>query len=295
MTHRATHRPSSWLLLVTAAIVSSACPLIQPRAVAAAADEGDKFGVADRARNYARDQAKWQATKDQYDQAMANVVAQRRAAGEDYRDSDEYRAAIKAVDEACHTYNDKLKQIVDEIRQRDPRYAELKKQADAVDAEIAAARGNPGVTIQQFNDLYNRKAVFTREIKALQDDAMNKAAAGLLKQQWDDASKHLSDLQAKQRQVVENSDRVKEALAKVTEAKAAMDEAGIALAGSQSAYAEASSQQAAADEYLRRYPPSNYDPYWGGWGYYGWYGTNTYVGGDSRPTFVSPASPGLSR
>jgi chromosome segregation ATPase len=267
-----------------------------PRAWADGANDGDKFGVADRAHDYSRDLAKWQAAKEQYDQAMADVVQQRRAAGEDYRNSDEYRAAAKEVDEACRMYNDKLKQVVDDIRKSDPRYAELKKQADAVDAEIAAARGNSSVTIQQFNDLYNRKAVFTREIKALQDDAMNKAAAGVLKQHWDDSSKQLSDLQNKQRAAVENSDRVKQALGRVNDAKTAMDEAGVALAGSKSAYAEASSQQATADEYLRRYPPSNYDPYWwGGWGYgYGWYGTSTYVGGDSRPTFVGP-SQGLSR
>jgi chromosome segregation ATPase len=251
------NRRFRWLMSISESVLIAGMLVASPARGADSDLDQDKFQIASRAQNYARDLAAYNAAKDRYDQAVAEIVNQRRAAGEDFRSSSEYKAAEKAVDDTFRAYNDRKKQVTGDIRKTDPRYAELKKQADAVDAEIAAARQTPGVTIQQFNDLYNRKAVFTREIRALEDDAIDKNGSTQLKQQWDAASQQFAELQSKQRQVVENADRVKVALVRASEAKAALDEAGAALAGSKAAYAEASALQSQADEYLRRYPPSN--------------------------------------
>lgn len=243
----------------------------------------DMFQLSESARTYGRDLASWRAARQHYEQAVADVVRQRQIAGDEYRASGEYKAALKAVDDSSRAYNERQKQVVEDIRQRDPRYAELKRQADTVAAQISAARGDAGMSVQQFNDLYNRKAVFTREIKALEDDAMNKANASSLRQQWDEASRRLDEMQSKQRQAIESSDRVKAAMTRVNDARAALDTASAALAGSQSAYAQASAQasaeQSAAEEYLRRYPP--YNAQWGNYGW--WYATGTNIVGGAHP------------
>lgn len=279
-----------------AAIAAAALAVAAAPARAAGADAGeteDKFHLADRADSYARNAASFRAAKSHHEQAIAEVVRERQAAGEDYRQSEQYKSALKAVDETFRAYNDRKKQVVEDIRQRDTRYSELKKQADAVAADLVIARANAGISVQQYNELYNRKAVFTREIRALEDDAIAKAGAAQLKEPWDQASQRLAELQANQRQAVESADRVKQATARVVEARTAMDQAGATLAGSASAYAQATALQSEANEYLRRYPP--YTSAYGDWGYGWWTGTNTYSGGDTRPSFPAPSSPGLSR
>jgi hypothetical protein len=234
--------------------------------VVAAADD---YKLADRAKDYAQDQAKYQLAKQTYDQAQAQVVLERQAAGEDFRSSPDYRASVKAVEDTYRAYNDRRKQVIAGVREKDPRYVELARQAAAVETELNTARAaGANTSIQQFNELYNKKAVFTRQMKAMEDDALTQAGSADMKSQWDEASKRLAELQSKQREAVEHSQRVQGALAAVDDARAKFDEAGVALAGSSSAYADASSLQEQADEYMRRYPPYNYN--------YGWYGDGGY-------------------
>jgi hypothetical protein len=235
----------------------------------------DDYKLPERAKDYAQDQAKYQLAKQTYDQAQAQVVLERQAAGEDFRSSPEYRASAKAVEDTFRAYNDRRKQVVAGVRDKDPRYAELARQAAAVETELNAARASGANTsIQRFNDLYNKKAVFTRQMKAMEDDALTQAGAADLKSQWDEASKRMAELQSKQREAVEHSQRVQGALAAADDSRAKFDEAGVALAGSSSAYADASALQEQADEYMRRYPPYNYNYGWyGDWGYgYSGYG-----------------------
>jgi hypothetical protein len=239
--------------------------------------------LPDRARSYAEDDHRYRAARQQYDLAVAQVVRERQGAGEDFRASPDYRAAAQAVDDAYRAYTDRKKQVIADTRDKDPRYAELARQAAAVESELTAARADPKTSVERFSELHERKAVFTRQMKAMDDDAMNQAGAADLKQRWNEASKRLADLQSRQRQAVEQSDRVHTALAAVDTAQKAMDEAGIALAGSQAAYADALSLQDQKDEYLRRYPSPYSDSwYWGGWGYgYGGYAGYGAYGMDS--------------
>jgi chromosome segregation ATPase len=267
------------------------CLLIAASVVAmlgrrARAQQQQDTKLPQRAQEYAGDQARYQAAKQRYDDATAQIVAAREAAGEQYRNSPEYVAAEKAVDDTYRAYSERKRQVTSGAREKDPRYVELAKQVAAVDAKLAEARKNPATPYDQFTDLYNEKATFTKQLKALDDDAISESGANDVKRVWDAATAQLQQMQSNQRQAVEQSPQVQNALAAAAQAKAQMDEVGVALAGSQAAYNHAADLQTQQDEYLRRYPPSNYSPYswygnYGGWGYYsgGGYGWPV-VGGD---------------
>ena len=253
-------------------------------AVARADDAGgpysDNFKLADRAKSYAEESARYRDTQARYDDANSDLVEARQAAVAEYQASPAYVAAVKAVTDTYRAYTSKKREVIRQIEQRDPRYAELQKQAAAVEAEIAAARANPMTSIPQFQDLYNKKSVFTREMRALEADALDKANSADLQHQWELASQNLAELRAKQDAAVEQSPGVKAALAEVTKERDELDDLGAKLAGSKAAYVQAQTQQSAADDYLRRSSSyANANDGWGyGWGFTPLYGGTGFIG-----------------
>ena len=240
----------------------------------------DSFKLGDRAKNYAEESARYRDAQARFDDANTDVLQARQAAVADYQSSPAYVAAAKAVSDTYRAYTSKKREIIRQIEQRDPRYAELQKQASAVEAELQTARANPATTIPQFQDLYNKKSTFTREMRALEVDALDKANSAELQHQWEVASQNLTDLRAKQDAAVDQSAGVKAALAEVSKARDELDDLGARLAGSKAAYVQAQSQQSAADDYLRRYPTYNnaYDGWGYGWGFSPLYGGTGFYG-----------------
>lgn len=235
----------------------------------------DSFKLGDRAKNFAEDNARYRDARQKLDDANADVMQGRQAAVADYQSSPDYVNAAKAVGESYRAFTSKKREVTRNIEEKDPRYAELSKQAADIDTELANARANPATTIVQFQELYNKKSVFTREMHALENDALEKANSTDLRKKWEEASRHLTELRAKQDAAVEQSAGVKLALAEVTKARDELDDLGAKLAGSKAAYTQAQTQQNAAENYLQRYP--TYNNAYDGWGY-GW-GLTPYYGG----------------
>lgn len=265
-------------VLLAVAVLIGAPPLV--RAANTAGPFSDNFKLGERAKNYAEDNVRYHDAQQKLDDANTDLVQARHAAVADYQSSNEFVAAAKAVGDSYRAYQSKKRQVIRQIEQKDPRYNELRKQATAVDAELVRARSIPTTSIPQFESLYNKKSVFTREMRALENDALVKSGSIELQKRWQTASQHLADMRTRQDAVIEKSSGVKLAMVEVTKAKNKMDDIGAKLAGTKAAYAEAQSQQTAANNYLHRYPTYTgaYDGFGYGWGLTPVYGGTVFYG-----------------
>jgi chromosome segregation ATPase len=200
--------------------------------------------------------------------ADAAVVRARESAIKQQQTTPEYIADVKQVDQTYQAFTEKENALLDDLQKKNPIYNQMKSQANAVEAQIETARQNPATTPEQFEELYKNRDTFNRQWQQLENDAMDRAGLTALKNQWLDASKKLWDLQEKQKADVENTDKLKAALAMASEARDAVQQARAAISTAISPQVT-TSEQPQAEDFLCRYSGTGYagnDAWWT----YGW-------------------------
>ncbi len=242
-----------------------------------------EFSLPDRLHSLVDSQDDYFDAVQRLQDADAAVMRARESAVKDAQTAPEYQSAVKSVDEAYQAYNDKKTSLVADMEKKDPVYNRMKSQVASVDNQIDAARQNPATTQEQFQELYKNRETFEHQWQQLEGDAMDRAGIAPLRQAWIDASKRLSDLQAKLRRDVEGTDRLKAAVAEATAASSAVEEARTAVGGGNSVDPANPPQSSAAD-LVYASSRSNFagnDAWWT----YGW----TNLAGSKTPLASSPA------
>jgi hypothetical protein len=215
--------------------------------------------------------------------ADADVVRAREAAMKNQQSSPEYLAAVQAVDQTYQAFREKKNGILDDLEKKNPIYTQMKSQATAIDSQIETARQNPATTQDQFEELYKNRETFLRQWQQLEGDAMDRAGATPLKQQWLDASKKLADLQDKQRVDVENTDKLKAAIANADEARTGVQQARAAISGTTVSPQLNNGEQASAEDFVCRNSGNGFtgnDAWWT----YGWNTLTTAKPAGAVPT-----------
>jgi uncharacterized membrane-anchored protein YhcB (DUF1043 family) len=222
--------------------------------------------------------------------ADAAVVRAREAAVKEQQSTPEYIADVKAVDDAYQAFIDKKNALVADMEKKDPVYNQMKAQVSAVDAQIDAARQNPGTTQERFDELYKNRETFVQQWHQLEKDASDRAGLTPLWQHWVDASKKLADLQSKLSPQIENNDRLKAAIAMAEDAKNAVQQAKVALGGSAGSTKLTDAEQTHAGDFLCRYSQTGFagnDAWWT----YGW----STIDGGEKSVGNSTSNPNASR
>jgi chromosome segregation ATPase len=223
---RATRR---WIAVL--ALACGVFPLRQAKAIDQLGLLGE-FSLPDRLRDLVDSQDDYYDAVQRLADASAAVLRARESAVKQAQSAPDYIAAVKAVDQTYQAYIEKKNAMVAQMERSDPVYMRMKSQAAAVDAQIESARQNPATTQEQFEELYKSRATFQAQWNQLQDDAMQRAGITPLRQAWIDATRKLTDLQAKLLSDVESNDRLKGVLAEEAAARAAVADARSAISNS---------------------------------------------------------------
>jgi chromosome segregation ATPase len=227
-----------------------------------------EFSLPDRGHSLVDSQDEYYDAVQRLQDADAAVVRARESAIKQQQTTPEYLADVKGVDQTYQAFTEKKNALLDDLQKKNPIYSQMKSQANTIDAQIESARQNPATTPEQFDELYKNRDTFNRQWQQLENDAMDRAGLTALKTQWLDASKKLADLQEKQKTDVENSDKMKAALAMAGEAKDGMQQARAAISMAISPEVT-TSEQPRAEDFLCRYSGTGYagnDAWWT----YGW-------------------------
>lgn len=237
-----------------------------------------EFSLPDRSHDLIDSQDEYYDAVQRLQDADAAVVRARESAIKQQQSTPEYVAAVKAVDSAYQAFNEKRNALLDDLAKKNTVYSQMKSQMGAIDAQIETARQNAATTPEQLDELYKNRETFNRQVQQQESDAITRAGITPLLQQWQDASKKLADLQAKQKADVEGTDRLKAAIAMADDARGVAAAARAALGGTASAD-PASTERSHATDYLCRYSGSSFAGN-DGWWTYGW----NRMGGGSKST-----------
>ena len=273
----AVHRRVSILIAILVPVASASFCLALDQA-----GLNGEFSLPDRLHNLVDSQDDYFDALQRLQDADAAVVRAREAVVKEQQSSPDYMAAVKAVDDAYKAFIDKRSALITDMEKKDPVYDQMKSQVSAIDAQIENARQNNGTTQEHFDELYKNRETFLRQWHQLEKDATDRAGLSPLWQQWMDASKKLSDLQAKQCADAENADKLKTAVAMAEDARHAVEQAKSAIGGPSVSTKLSSAEQTSAGDFLCRYPQAGFagnDAWWT----YGWstIGTNQKSMGNS--------------
>ena len=227
------------------------------------------LGGFDRTQHLLESQDEYQDSVQRLRDADADVVRAREAAIKDLQSAPEFAAAVKAVHDTYQAYSDRKNSVIAELEKKDPRYPGMKSQAAAVDAQIETASQNAATTQAQLEQLQKDRDTFLHQVQQMESDAIDRAQLGPQRQAWLDASKKLADMQDKQRAQVESNDKVKSAIADLDEARMAVEQARASISGANVPPDIAGTEEAQADDFLRRYNRAGFagnDAWWT----YGW-------------------------
>jgi chromosome segregation ATPase len=185
----------------------------------------------------------FQAARQQYEQAMGNLVTERQAALKAAKAAPEYQQALQQVDITNEKYKTTLKTATAGLQQNSRQYQDLVKQHNAVLAEIDRVRVNPNTTTEELTSLYEKRFALSAQIRAMDGSAAQAGNADQLKAQWSDATKAVEAMDARMGTQVESAPAVADARAKAEAALKDLDAAGIELTMAQAGY-QMSFQQA---------------------------------------------------
>lgn len=229
-------------------------------------------------------QANYDAASNDYATATSNLVAARAAAMKQAAASPQSQAAQQQVQTTYQAYTTLKTQAVRQVDQSNPQYQALARQAAAAQAAIDAARSTGTATPEEFSTLYNNKAVYTAQMKAIEDQARDAAGVVDAEKQWRQASATLETLSAQQKAAVEKAPSVVQARQQVEVARANLDKANTELARAQGQLDELRNQEARQDyqnqvnaDLIQRFGGSNDNNY-----YRSGYGNTAYIRGTWR-------------
>lgn len=222
-------------------------------------------------------QANYDTASNDYAAASSNLIAARAAALKQAATSPEFLAAQQDVETTYQAYTALKRQTVQQVDQSNPEYQALTRQAAAAQATIDAARNTGTATPEEFSALYNKKAAYTSQMKAIEDQARDAAGVADAEKQWRQASAALERLSAQQKAAVENAPSVVQAKQQLQAARANLDKANTQLATAQGQLDELRNQEARQDyqnrvnaDLIQRFGGDDDDNYYrNGYGYRG--------------------------
>lgn len=228
-------------------VALASCVAFPQHAIAQTAAGAPAGGSISVAAGAAAAEADYETAQRDYAAASADLVAARAAALKLAAASPQTLAAQKEVEAAYQEYTRLKHQTVRSLEQSQPQYQALLNQANAAQAAIDAARDSGTASPEQFAALYNNKAKYTSQMKAIEEQAQDAAGLRDAEQRWRQASRNLESLQTQQKAAAETSPAVVQAKAQVDSARDRLDESNAQWARSQAELDEKRYQEARED------------------------------------------------